>query len=94
VALKGLAPGLIRKSDAGAVRLDLEGAHAVEEAAKEIAKHLDAVGQHAQAFIVQRMAPPGVEMLVGVARTATSDRLSPSARRAGPSSYSRMRRSG
>ena len=34
VALKALAPGLIRKSDAGAVRLDLEGAHEVEEAAK------------------------------------------------------------
>ena len=66
VALKALAPGLIRKSDAGAVRLDLEGAHEVEEAAKEVAKHLEAVGQHVQAFIVQRMAPPGVEMLVGV----------------------------
>jgi acyl-CoA synthetase (NDP forming)/RimJ/RimL family protein N-acetyltransferase len=66
VALKALAPGLIRKSDAGAVRLDLEGAHEVEEAAKEIGKHLETVGQHAQAFIVQRMAPPGVEMLVGV----------------------------
>lgn len=66
VALKALAPGLIRKSDAGAVRLDLEGAHDVEEAAKEIGKHLETVGQRAQTFIVQRMAPPGVEMLVGV----------------------------
>jgi acetate---CoA ligase (ADP-forming) len=66
VALKALAPGLIRKSDAGAVRLDLEGAHEVEDAAKDIARHLEAVGQHVQAFIVQRMAPPGVEMLVGV----------------------------
>jgi acyl-CoA synthetase (NDP forming) len=66
VALKALAPGLIRKSDAGAVRLDLEGAREVEEAAKEIGKHLETVGQHAHAYIVQRMAPPGVEMLVGV----------------------------
>jgi acyl-CoA synthetase (NDP forming) len=66
VALKALAPGLIRKSDAGAVRLDIEGAHEVEEAAKEIGKRLEAAGQHVQAFIVQRMAPPGVEMLVGV----------------------------
>jgi acetate---CoA ligase (ADP-forming) len=66
VALKALAPGLIRKSDAGAVRLDLEGAREVEEAAKGVAKHLDGVGQHVQAFIIQRMAPPGVEMLVGV----------------------------
>jgi acetate---CoA ligase (ADP-forming) len=66
VALKALAAGLIRKSDAGAVRLDLEGSRDVDDAAKEIAKHLDAAGQHVQAFIVQRMAPPGVEMLVGV----------------------------
>jgi acetate---CoA ligase (ADP-forming) len=66
VALKALAPGIIRKSDAGAVRLDLEGAREVEQAAREIGKHLEAVGQKAQAFIVQRMAPPGVEMLVGV----------------------------
>jgi acyl-CoA synthetase (NDP forming)/GNAT superfamily N-acetyltransferase len=66
VALKALAPGLLRKSDAGAIRLDLEGTHEVEEAAKELAKHLDALGQQVQAFIVQRMAPPGVEMLVGV----------------------------
>ena len=34
VALKGLVSGLIRKSDAGAVRLDLEGSHEVESAAK------------------------------------------------------------
>ncbi len=66
LALKALAPGIVRKSDAGAVRLELEGSRDVEEAAKEIAKHLDSLGQHVQAFIVQRMAPAGVEMLVGV----------------------------
>ena len=66
VALKALVPGLIRKSDAGAVRLDLEGAHQVEDAAKEVAAQLESVGRHFQAFMVQRMAPPGVEMLVGV----------------------------
>ena len=66
VALKGLVSGLIRKSDAGAVRLDLEGSHAVENAAKEITQKQAAIGQKVQAFIVQRMAPTGVEMLVGV----------------------------
>jgi acyl-CoA synthetase (NDP forming) len=66
VALKGMVAGMIRKSDAGAVRLDLEGAHDVEAAAKEIAQHVTALGQKVQAFMVQRMAPPGVEMLVGV----------------------------
>ena len=66
VALKGMAAGLVRKSDAGAVRLDLEGSHDVEAAAKQIAQHLEALGQKVLAFTVQRMAPPGVEMLVGV----------------------------
>jgi acyl-CoA synthetase (NDP forming) len=66
VALKALAPGIIRKSDAGAVRLDLEGAREVEESAKDVARQMEAAGHHVQAFIVQRMAPPGVEMLVGV----------------------------
>ena len=66
VAVKGMAAGLIRKSDAGAVRLDLEGSHDAEAAAKEIAQRLGALGQKVQAFMVQRMSPPGVEMLVGV----------------------------
>ena len=66
VALKGLVAGLIRKSDAGAVRLDLEGLHEVEAAAKDIAQRMAAIGQKVQTFMVQRMAPPGVEMLVGV----------------------------
>lgn len=66
VALKGLVAGLIRKSDAGAVRLGLEGSHEVEAAAKDIVQRMSAIGQKVQAFIVQRMAPPGVEMLVGV----------------------------
>jgi len=66
VALKGLVAGLIRKSDVGAVRLDLEGSHEVEGVAKDVAQRMAAIGQKVQAFIVQRMAPPGVEMLVGV----------------------------
>jgi acyl-CoA synthetase (NDP forming) len=48
------------------VRTDLEGAHEVESAAKEIAQRLATAGQKVLAYMVQRMAPPGVEMLVGV----------------------------
>jgi acetate---CoA ligase (ADP-forming) len=66
VALKGMVAGLVRKSDAGAVRVDLEGSHEVEAAAKEVAQRLGALGQKVLAFMVQRMSPPGVEMLVGV----------------------------
>jgi acyl-CoA synthetase (NDP forming)/GNAT superfamily N-acetyltransferase len=66
VALKGMVAGLARKSDAGAVRVDLEGSHEVETAAKDVMQNLAALGQKVVAFMVQRMAPPGVEMLVGV----------------------------
>ncbi len=66
VALKGMVAGLVRKSDAGAVRVDLEGSHEVEAAAREIVQRLGALGQTVLAFMVQRMSPPGVEMLVGV----------------------------
>jgi acyl-CoA synthetase (NDP forming) len=66
VALKGMVAGLVRKSDAGAVRVDLEGSHEVEAAAKDIQQRLVSTGQKVLAFMVQRMAPPGVEMLVGV----------------------------
>jgi acyl-CoA synthetase (NDP forming)/RimJ/RimL family protein N-acetyltransferase len=66
VAVKAMVAGLVRKSDAGAVRLGLEGAHEVEAAARDMTQRLGALGHKALAFMVQRMAPPGVEMLVGV----------------------------
>ena len=65
VALKGIAQGLVHKTDAGAVRLDLQPedvlvtARAMEEA-------LRAAGSAPTGFLVQRMAGPGREMIVGV----------------------------
>jgi acetate---CoA ligase (ADP-forming) len=61
VALKAIVPGLLHKRDAGAVRLGLHGASAVTRAARELHHALGA-----ERFLVQAMAPPGVEMLVGV----------------------------
>jgi len=66
VALKAIAPGLLHKSDAGAVRLNLRGAHAAEAAAAEMAARLGSAGSQVTGYQVQRMAEPGVEMLVGV----------------------------
>ena len=66
VALKGVAPGVVHKAQAGAVRLDLHGPTAVRRAAHEIAQRLEAAGTPAEDFLVQRMADAGVEMLVGV----------------------------
>ena len=66
VALKAIVPGLLHKRDAGAVRLGLRGASAVARAARELRSSLEADGHAVDGFVVQAMAPRGVEMLVGV----------------------------
>jgi acetyl coenzyme A synthetase (ADP forming)-like protein len=67
VAVKAVAAGLLHKSDVGGVRLHLAGAEAVIAAATDIAESVRAAtGTQPTGFLVQRMAPSGVEMLVGV----------------------------
>lgn len=66
VALKAIAPGLVHKTDAGAVKLHLTGAGAVRQAALEMIERLHTQGYSVSGFVVQEMARPGIEMLVGV----------------------------
>jgi acetyl coenzyme A synthetase (ADP forming)-like protein len=66
VAIKAIAPGLVHKSDAGAVRLGVSGAAAAGRAAREIAAAVRRAGHQPVGYLVQAMAPEGVEMLVGV----------------------------
>jgi acyl-CoA synthetase (NDP forming) len=66
VALKAIAPGVLHKTDAGAVRLNLEGPEAARAAAADMLGQLTALGHPPTGFVVQRMAQPGIEMLVGV----------------------------
>ncbi len=65
VALKAVAPGLVHKTDVGAVRLGLTGAGAVTAAAHEMERRLADLGHRVEGFIVQPMVPGGVEMLIG-----------------------------
>jgi len=66
-ALKAIAPGLVHKSDAGGVRLGLATADEIKDAAEAMAARVEqATGLSPTGFLIQRMAPPGVEMLVGV----------------------------
>lgn len=67
VALKAVSRGLVHKSDAGAVKLGLDDAPAVERAWTDIS---DGVQRHApearlEGCMVERMLSSGVEMLVG-----------------------------
>ena len=65
-ALKAIAPELVHKTEAGAVRLRLNGPEAVRNAAGEMSERLALHGHSPTGFMVQRMAKRGVEMLVGV----------------------------
>jgi acetate---CoA ligase (ADP-forming) len=67
VVLKAVAPRLVHKTDAGAVVLGLEGEEAVAAAARDMGERLTAAGHAPVTFLVQTLAPAGVEMLVGVA---------------------------
>lgn len=66
VALKAVATGVVRKRDAHAVALGLAGADPVRARAESMARDLAAAGHPVERFLVQRMVPDGVEMLVGV----------------------------
>ena len=65
VALKAVAPGLVHKTEAHAVRLGLDDPDEVA-AARAMAAEVAAAGHPVDRFLVQSMAPPGVELLVGV----------------------------
>lgn len=65
VALKAVAPELVHKSDVGAVRLRLAPGE-VAEAARGMEARLREHGVAPTGYLVQRMAPAGVEMIVGV----------------------------
>jgi acyl-CoA synthetase (NDP forming) len=63
VAVKGVSPDLVHKSDAGAVRLNLASPNDVRRACGEIAA---AVGDHdLEGYLIEEMAPPGHEVIVG-----------------------------
>jgi acetate---CoA ligase (ADP-forming) len=65
IALKGIAEGLVHRSDAGAVALGLQGSKAIAQAAAAMTERMTATGHRPAGFLVQEMAEPGVEMLVG-----------------------------
>jgi acyl-CoA synthetase (NDP forming) len=63
VALKAVGPDLVHKSDVGGVQLDLSSRADVEDAYRDMASRL---GERMTGAVVQQMARPGVETIVGV----------------------------
>jgi acyl-CoA synthetase (NDP forming) len=66
VALKAVAAGIVHKAEVGAVALSLDGATAVEQAARHMTATLATAGHRVERFLVQGMVTGGVQMLVGV----------------------------
>jgi len=66
VALKAIAPELRHKSDVGAVRLGLEGESEVASAAEQTGEAVRSAGHRLDGYLVQGMAPPGTELILGV----------------------------
>lgn len=65
VALKGMAPALVHKSDAGAVRLNLGSSDDAVAAAREMQRAIGSQGIALDGFLVEEMAPAGHEVIVG-----------------------------
>ena len=69
VAVKLASRSILHKSEWDGVKLGLESAEAVREACAAIEERLQGAGRldELDGFLVQQMAPPGVELMIGVA---------------------------
>jgi acyl-CoA synthetase (NDP forming) len=64
-AVKGVAAALVHKSDAGAVRLNLEDGAAIQRAIAEIEASMARQGHIPESYLIEEMAPAGHEMVIG-----------------------------
>lgn len=65
LALKVMSPDILHKSDAGGVRVGLNGAAELEEAVRAMMKRPAIENARLDGFLVEEMAPSGVEMVIG-----------------------------
>ena len=70
VVLKIISPDVVHKSDAGGVKLGLDNATQVRKAYSDIMSSVRRgyPGAHIDGVSVQAMAPPGIEVIVGMSR--------------------------
>ncbi|MFF5259349.1 acetate--CoA ligase family protein [Actinomadura viridis] len=68
LVVKAYGPGLLHKSDAGAVRLGLGSAGGAARAAADMLASLRARGISPEGFLVEEQVEPGVEVIVGAVR--------------------------
>ncbi len=70
VVMKIASPDILHKSDAGGVAMGLKNSEAVENAYDEIVKNASSYNPDAriEGVLVQKMAPPGEEVILGVSK--------------------------
>ena len=68
LVLKLMSPDVLHKSDVGGVKVGLTSAEAVGEAIREMMAVPQIAGSRIDGFLVEEMAPPGVELVVGGVR--------------------------
>jgi acyl-CoA synthetase (NDP forming) len=66
VVLKGVAPDLVHKTEARAVRVDLRSVAELAEAVAAMRGDITAAGHHLSGYLVQEMAHGGHEVIFGV----------------------------
>jgi acyl-CoA synthetase (NDP forming) len=76
VALKVQSPDIAHKTEAGAVALGISGGAAVREAYRDVLARAAAAhrGARIDGVLVQQMAPPGIEAILGITREPASGR--------------------
>ncbi len=70
LVMKIVSPDILHKSDAGGIRLNLDGEDAVRAAYREMIEKIDDSHPyaHIEGVLVEQMAPAGVEVIVGMRR--------------------------
>ena len=68
---KAIAPGLIHKSDAGGVIMNLRSSDEAAAAAHRLAERMEAIGARLDGVLLQRQIDGGHEMMAGVASDPT-----------------------
>jgi acyl-CoA synthetase (NDP forming) len=70
LVVKVVSPDILHKSDAGGVRVGLASAAAVEAAIDEMAQQPAIRAAQVDGWLIEEMAPPGQELVIGAVRDA------------------------
>lgn len=69
-AVKVVSPDILHKSDAGGVKVNLRSAAEAEEAIRAMTEQPAIAAARVDGFLIEEMAPPGQEMVVGGVKDA------------------------